>query len=82
MHKLQLKLFHTTLIIDLNKYDFDRRSQSSKICFEKFNYDPALVDGATNVNLTETEQLMATIVPTGLPKILMRNLPCQTQKKG
>ena len=82
MHKLQLKLFHPTLIIDLNKDGFDRCSQSSEICLEKFNYDPALVDGATNVNLTETEQLMATIVSTGLLKILMRNLPCQTQKKG
>ena len=38
--------------------------------------------GATSVNLTETEQLIATIVPTGLLKILMQNLPCQRRKKG
>ena len=38
--------------------------------------------GVTSVNLTETEQLIATIVPTGLLKILMRNLACQTRKKG
>ena len=36
----------------------------------------------TSVVLTETEQLIATVVPTGLMKILMRNLGCQTQKKG
>ena len=36
---------------------------------------------ATNVNLTETEQLIVTIVPTGLLRILIRNLVCQTQKK-
>ena len=34
---------------------------------------------ATSVNLTETEQL---IIPTGILKILMRNLACQTQKRG
>ena len=82
MQKLQLKPFHPTLIIDLNEDDFDRRSQSSEICLEKFSYDPALVDGATSVSLTETEQLIVTIVPIALLKILMRNLPCQTQKKG
>ena len=36
----------------------------------------------TSVNLTETEQLIATIVPINLVKILMKNLACQTQKKG
>ena len=35
----------------------------------------------TSVNLTETEQLIATIVSTDLLKILMRNLAYQTQKK-
>ena len=35
---------HPTLLVDLNKDDFDRRSQSSEICLEKFNYDPGLVD--------------------------------------
>ena len=44
MQKLQLKLYHPTLIVDLNKDDFDRCSQSSEIYLEKFNYDPALVD--------------------------------------
>ena len=34
--------------------------------------------GATSVNLTETEQLIGTIVLTGLLKILLRNLACQT----
>ena len=34
----------------------------------------------TNVNLTG--QLIATVVSTDLMKILMRNLACQTQKKG
>ena len=38
--------------------------------------------GVMNVNLIETEQLIATIVPTSLLKILMRNLACQTQKNG
>ena len=41
MQKLQLKLYHPTLIIDLNEDDFDRHSE---ICLEKFNYDPGLVD--------------------------------------
>ena len=76
MQKLQLKPFHPTLLVDLNEDDFDRRSQSSEICLEKFNYDPTLVDGATSVSLTETKQLIVTIVPTGLLKILMRNLAC------
>ena len=44
MQKLQLKLFHPTLIVDLNEDDFDRHSQSSEIYLEKFNYDPALLD--------------------------------------
>ena len=44
MQKLQLKPYHPTLIIDLNEDNFDRHSQSSEICLEKFNYDPALVD--------------------------------------
>ena len=44
MQKLQLKPYHPTMIVDLNEDDFDRRSQSSDICLEKFNYDPALVD--------------------------------------
>ena len=44
MQKLQLKSSHPTLIVDLNKDNFDRCSQSSEICLEKFNYDPALVD--------------------------------------
>ena len=38
--------------------------------------------GVTSINLTETEQLIATIVPTGIMKIVIRNLACQTQKKG
>ena len=37
--------------------------------------------GAISVNLTETDQLIATIVSTGLLKIFIRNLACQTQKK-
>ena len=44
IQKLKLKPYHPTLIVDLNEDNFDRRSQSSKICLEKFNYDPALVD--------------------------------------
>ena len=44
MQKLHLKLYRPTLVVDLNEDDFDRRSQSSEICLEKFNYDPALVD--------------------------------------
>ena len=44
MQKLQLKPFHSTLIVDLNEDDFDRCSQSSEICLENFNYYPALVD--------------------------------------
>ena len=76
--KLQLKLFHSTLIVDVNEDDFDRRSQSSEIYLERFNHDPTLVDGATSVNLAEREQLIATIVLTGLLKILVRNLACQT----
>ena len=44
MQKLQLKPFHSTLLVDLNKDDFDRRSQSSEICLQEFNYDPGLVD--------------------------------------
>ena len=44
MQKLQLKPYHPALIVDLNKDDFDRCSQSSEICLEKFNYDSALVD--------------------------------------
>ena len=34
--------------------------------------------GAASVNLTEMEQSITTIVPTGLLKILMRDLACQT----
>ena len=37
--------------------------------------------GPTSENLTETEQLIATIVPTGLMKILMRNLLCQHRRR-
>ena len=44
MQKLQLKPYHPTLIVDLNEDDFDRWSQSSEICLEKFNYDPDLID--------------------------------------
>ena len=44
MQKSQLKPYRPTLIVGLNEGDFDRRSQSSKICLEKFNYDPVLVD--------------------------------------
>ena len=44
MQKLQLKPFHPALIVNLNEDDFDRRSQLSEICLEKFNYDPGLVD--------------------------------------
>ena len=44
MQKLQLKPFHPTLIVHLNEDDFDRRSRSSGIYLEKFNYDPGLVD--------------------------------------
>ena len=42
--KLQLKPYHLALIVDLNEDNFDRRSLSSEICLEKFNYDPALVN--------------------------------------
>ena len=41
MQKLQLKPYHSTLFVDLNEDDFDRRSQSSEICL---NYDPGLID--------------------------------------
>ena len=41
---MHLKLYHPSLVVDLNEDDFDRRSQSSEICFEKFNYDSALLD--------------------------------------
>ena len=44
MQKLQLKLNHLTLIVDLNEDDFGRRSQSSEVCLKKFNYNPGLVD--------------------------------------
>ena len=44
MQKLQFKPYHATLIVDLNEDDCDRRSQSSEIYLEKFNYDLALVD--------------------------------------
>ena len=44
MQKLQLKPYHPTLIVDLNEDDFDRHSQSSEICLEKFNYDSDLLD--------------------------------------
>ena len=44
MQKLQLKPYHPTLIVNLNKDDFGRHSQLSEICLEKFNYDPDLVD--------------------------------------
>ena len=36
--------YDPTLIVDLNEDDFDRCSQSSEICLEKFNYDLALID--------------------------------------
>ena len=35
--------YDPTLIVNLNEDDFDRCSQSSEICLEKFNYDPALL---------------------------------------
>ena len=41
IQKLQL---NPTRIVDLNEDDFDRRSQSNEICFEKFNYHPGSVD--------------------------------------
>ena len=44
MQKLQLKPYHPTLIVDLNEGDFNTLSQSSDICLENFNYDPALLD--------------------------------------
>ena len=44
MKKLQLKSYHPTLVVELDEDDFDRRSQSSEICLEKFNYDPGLGD--------------------------------------
>ena len=44
MQKLQLEPYHGTLIIDLNEDNFDRHSQSSEICLEKFNYNPGLDD--------------------------------------
>ena len=44
MQKLQLKLYDSTLIVNLNEDDFNRRSQSSEICLEKFNYDSGLMD--------------------------------------
>ena len=44
MKKLQLKLYHPTLIVELNEDDFDRHNQSSEICLEKFNCDSDLID--------------------------------------
>ena len=44
MRKLQLKSYHPTLVVDLNRDDFDGRSQSSEICLKKFNYDSGLAD--------------------------------------
>ena len=82
MQKLHLRSFHTTLIVDLNEDDFNRHSQSSEICLEKFLLWLTIFFEATSVNLTETEQLIITIVPTDLLKILTRNLVCQRQKKG
>ena len=38
--------------------------------------------GVKSVNLREMEQLVATMVPTGLLKVVMQNLACQTQEKG
>ena len=82
MQKFQLKSYCPTLIVDLNEDDFNRHSQSSEICLEKLLLWLTIFFGAMSVNLTETEQLIATIVSTGLLKILMRNLVCQRQKKG
>ena len=82
MQKLQLKPFHPTLIVDLDEDDFDRYSQSSEICLEKLLLCLTIFFGAMSVNLTEMEQLIATIVSTSLLKILMRNLVRQRQKKG
>ena len=85
MQKLQLKPYHLTLIVHLNEDDFDRRSQSSEICLEKFNYDPALVDHILwndECKFNRNGTINRHIVPTGLMKILMRNLTFQTQKKG
>ena len=81
MQKLQLKPYHPTLIVELNEDDFDRRSQSSEICFEKLLLGLTIFFGATSVNLTETEQLIVTIVSTGLLKIFMRHLVCQTEEE-
>ena len=41
MQKLQVKFYCPTLIVDLNKGDFDRHSE---ICLEELNYDPRLID--------------------------------------
>ena len=87
MQKLQIKPYHPTLIVDLDEDDFDRRSQSSEICHEKFNYDPDLVDHILRIdeckfNRNGTVNRHNCNLPTGLLKILMRNLACQTQKKG
>ena len=71
MHKLQLKPYHSILIVDLDEDDFDRHGQSSEICLEKLLLWLTIFYGATNINLTETEQLIATVVPTDLLKILM-----------
>ena len=83
MQKLQLKPYHPTLIVDPNEDDFDRYSET---CLEKNSIMiPVwliIFFGATNVNLTETEQFIATIVSTGLLKVLMRNLAYHAQKKG
>ena len=44
MQKLESKPYHRILIVDLNEDNFDRCSQSSEICLEKFNYDSDLID--------------------------------------
>ena len=83
MQKLQLKPYHPTLIVDPNtkmiSIDTVKYALKNSIMIPVWLI---IFFGAMNVNLTETEQLIATIVLTGLLKLLMRNLACQTQKKG
>ena len=74
MQKFQLKSYCPTLIVDLNEDDFNGHSQSSEICLEKFLLWLTVFYGAISVNLTETEQLIVTIVSTDLLKTLTRNL--------
>jgi hypothetical protein len=44
MNILHLKPYHSSVIVDLNESDFDRRSQFCEIWLEKFKNDPNLID--------------------------------------